>query len=112
MARFTLRILLTVLTLVLLAAEVAGFRMGAPATDSVCTDMFPEGHRLDSQSRDPPYAISLSDNVFMNAYDKIEGELFVFYFIHIFNTPCTSAYPISHALRCKKYPLHLRDTPC
>jgi len=83
MAQFALTIPLTLVTLVLLAADVAGFRRGAPATDSVCTDMFPEGHRLDSQSRDPPFTISLSDTVYMNPYDKIEGKLILLFFKYI-----------------------------
>jgi len=83
MAQFALTIPLTLVTLVLLTAEVSAYRMGAPATDSVCTGMFPEGHKLDSQSRDPPFTISLSDNVFMNPYDKIEGTLILLFFKYI-----------------------------
>ncbi|XP_052256766.1 putative defense protein Hdd11-like isoform X1 [Dreissena polymorpha] len=48
---------------------ISSYKSGAPP--SACVDMFPEGHRVDSQNRTPPYVILVSSTVYQNEWELI-----------------------------------------
>ena len=50
------------------------YHYGPPATEHVCTNMFPEGHHLDAQTSDPPFEIDLSQNVY-TPWDEVQGNI-------------------------------------
>lgn len=57
-----------------MVASCLSFSYGPPATEHVCREMFPEGHHVDSQTKEAPYEIDLSQNTY-TPWDILDGEL-------------------------------------